>query len=293
MILGAHESIAGGAFKAFERAEADSAQSLQIFTKNARGWAAKPLSDEEVANFHAEARRTGIKVIAHCSYLVNLGSDDPAMRQKSLAGFTDELMRCQALGIPHLVVHPGAHADLATGIGLIARGLDECFAAAKGAKTEVLLEVTAGQGTSIGHRFEQLAQILDKTKHASRVGICLDTCHLYAAGYDLGTDEGYRKTIAELDSALGLKRVKALHLNDCKKPLGCRVDRHDEIGEGTLGIQAFARIMGDPAFEHCVGVLETPEPANYKKHLEKLRSLAGSSKGKAGAGANARSPRGG
>jgi deoxyribonuclease-4 len=277
MILGAHESIAGGAFKAFERAEADGAQSLQIFTKNARGWAAKPLTGEEISNFHSESKRTGFPAIAHCSYLVNLGSEDPVMREKSLAGFTDELERCHALGVPYLVVHPGAHADEKTGVALIARALDECFGRAKGAKTEVLLENTAGQGSSVGHRFEQLAAIIAASKHGKRLGVCLDTCHLYAAGYDIAHPKGYRETLAALEGTVGLARIKAFHLNDCKKPLGCRVDRHEEIGKGTLGLEAFERFVREPAFAEAVAVLETPEIANYKHHLTKLRSLAGQS----------------
>lgn len=273
MILGAHESIAGGPANAFERAAADGGQSLQIFTKNARGWQAKPLADEEAARFRSEAKRTGLPAIAHCSYLVNLGSEEPEMRSKSLAAFTDELLRCEALGIPYLVVHPGAHADEDKGLELIARGLDESMAAAKGASTCVLLEITAGQGSTLGYTFEHLARILGQVRHPKRVAVCLDTCHLYAAGYDIKTPAGYRRTLAQLDEAIGIEQVKAFHLNDCKKPLGSRVDRHEEIGDGELGLEAFRPLLNDPHFAEVVGVLETPEPSLYRRNLERLRSL--------------------
>ncbi|HEY3448558.1 MAG TPA: deoxyribonuclease IV [Myxococcales bacterium] len=272
MLLGAHESIAGGVSKAFERAEADTADCLQIFTKNARGWAAKPLESDEISAFKAQAKRTGLPAIAHCTYLVNLSSEDAELRKKSRAGFTDELSRCATLGIPWLVLHPGAHADLATGVGLIAEGLDQALGTVS-KEAGVLLEVTAGQGTSIGHRFEQIAQILEKTRHADRVGLCLDTCHLYAAGYDIRSAEGFARTMKELDQAVGLSKVKAIHVNDCKKPLGCRVDRHEEIGKGELGLPAFGHFLNEPRFAKALGILETPEPEQYKAELKKLRSL--------------------
>lgn len=274
MLLGAHESIAGGASKAFERAVADTAECLQIFTKNARGWAAKPLEPEEISAFKAEAKRTGLPAIAHCTYLVNLSSEDPELRRKSRSGFSDELSRCAALGIPWLVLHPGAHSDEKTGIGLIAEGLDQALGSvAKDAG--VLLEVTAGQGSSIGHAFEQLAQILDKTRNADRVGLCLDTCHLYAAGYDIRSPEGFAKTLRHLDEVIGLAKVKAIHVNDCKKPLGCRVDRHEEIGKGELGLAAFGLLLKEPRLGDALGILETPNPEKYKAELKKLRALAG------------------
>jgi len=271
MLLGAHESIAGGVAKAFARAEADGADCLQIFTKNARGWAAKPLEPPEVALFRAEARRSGLPVLAHCTYLVNLAAQDEALRAKSRAGFADELSRCDALGVPWLVLHPGAHADAEAGIALIAEGLD--LALGKAASAGVLLEVTAGQGTSIGHRFEHLSRILERTRWRDRVGICLDTCHLYAAGYDIGREDGYRATLQQLDRAVGLSRVKAIHLNDCKKPLGCRVDRHEEIGRGELGLAPFGFFLQDRRLSKVLGVLETPEPELYKANLQKLRRL--------------------
>lgn len=272
MILGAHESVAGGLSKAFERAEADTAECLQIFTKNARGWAAKPLEATEIEAFHSEARRTGLPAIAHCTYLVNLSSEDETLRAKSREGFTDELARCATLGIPWLVLHPGAHKDPAVGIGLIADGLNGALEKTS-SSAGVLLEVTAGQGVSIGHRFEQIAAILSKVEDRSRTGVCLDTCHLYAAGYDIGTAEGYAATMKELDATMGVGRIRAVHLNDCKKPLGCKVDRHEEIGDGELGLAPFAFFLDDARLEKVLGVLETPEPTKYKASLKKLRGL--------------------
>ncbi len=270
MILGAHESIAGGLSRAFERARADKADSLQVFTKNARGWAAKPLEPGEVDAFRSAALSTGLKAIAHCTYLVNLASGDPTMREKSLAGFADELARCGALGIPYLVLHPGANEDLDRGIELIAQGLDDSMGPGD---TEVLLEVTAGQGTSIGHRFEHLARILENSKRPERIGVCLDTCHLYAAGYDIATPGGYEKAMEALDHLVGLEKVKAVHLNDCKKPMGSRVDRHEEIGKGTLGLKAFAPWVNDPRFERVIAVLETPKSDNYAQSIKALKRL--------------------
>jgi deoxyribonuclease-4 len=273
MLLGAHESIAGGVSKAFERAQADTAECLQVFTKNARGWAAKPLEPEEISLFKAEARRTRLPAIAHCTYLVNLSAEDGELRRKSRAGFTDELSRCAQLGIPWLVLHPGAHADLAAGIALISEGLDQALASVP-KEAGVLLEVTAGQGTSIGHQFEQIAQILDKTRRADRVGVCLDTCHLYAAGYDIRSAEGFSRTLAQLDRAVGLAKVKAIHLNDCKKPLGCRVDRHEEIGKGELGLAAFGHLLREPRFDAVMGSRD-PGAREVQAELKKLRTLLG------------------
>lgn len=273
MILGVHESIAGGLAKAFERAVEDTASSIQIFTKNARGWSAKPLDPGEAAAFREAAARTGIPVIAHATYLVNLGTGEPQLREKSLAGLADELARCEALGIPWLVLHPGSNADLDRGIELIAEGLDEAIGRSGARKSGVLLETTAGQGTSIGWRFEHLARILERSKASGRIAVCLDTCHLYAAGYDLASPEGYAETMRLLDETLGLARVKAVHLNDCKKPLGSRVDRHEEIGEGLMGLQGFVPLLADPRLEQALGILETPEPKRYRENLDKLRAL--------------------
>lgn len=273
MILGAHESIAGGPAKAFARAEAHGAECLQIFTKNARGWHAKPLDPAEARLFRAEQQRTGFPVVAHASYLVNLGAEPGELREKSVAALADELGRCELLGIMGLVLHPGGHPDLERGMELIAAGLDEALELSGTGTPQILLETTAGQGSSIGWQFEHLAGIFERMKRPERAALCLDTCHLFAAGYDVASEQGYRETMGALDETLGLGRVKAVHLNDCKKPLGCRVDRHDEIGDGTIGLQGFALILNDPKLEGALGLLETPEPEKYPENLAKLRGL--------------------
>lgn len=273
MLLGAHESIAGGVSRAFARAEAHGAKSLQLFTKTARGWKAPPLADAERALFRDEAQRSKLPAIAHGSYLVNLGTEDVTLRGRSIECLLDELSRCEALGIPYLVIHPGGHPDEKTGLRQIARGLDEVHAATEGYAARICLENTAGQGSNLGWAFEHLAEILSQVRAPERLGICLDTCHLFAAGHDLSTEQGYARVMADFDARVGLDRVRCFHLNDCKKPLGCRVDRHEEIGEGTLGLECFRALVNDPRFAQTVGVLETPNPEHYPAALAKLRAL--------------------
>ncbi len=272
MLLGAHEGIAGGVSTAFARAEEDGADCLQIFTRNARGWAAKPLEDEEIARFRAEAKRTGKPVAAHSSYLINAAAPDPEIRRKSWAGLADELLRCEQLGIPALVFHPGSNPDEAEGLKLVAEGMAKALDAVPG-KALLLTETTAGQGASLGHAFEQLAAIRDGIPKAlrRRAALCVDTCHLFAAGYDLTTDEGYAATFDALERTLGLGLVKAFHLNDSKKGLGCRVDRHEHIGEGAMGRSPFRRLVNDARFAAVPAFLETE--LKYRENLAVLRSL--------------------
>lgn len=272
MILGAHEGIAGGVSTAFARAEADGADCLQIFTRNARGWAAKPLDPAEVSRFRAEAERTGKPTAAHCTYLVNLAASDREIRRKSWDALADELGRCAALGVPSLVFHPGSCEDEREGLGLIAEGMTEALERSPG-KAGLLLETTAGQGSSLGWRFEHLAALRAAVpgKLRRRVGVCVDTCHVHAAGYDLLTEEGYEATVKELDQVLGLELVKAFHLNDSKKERGCRVDRHEHIGQGALGKEPFRRLVNDPRFAAVPAFLETD--LRFKENLEVLRAL--------------------
>jgi apurinic endonuclease APN1 len=273
MHLGAHESIAGGLELAIGRAEADTCQSAQIFTRSGRSWLSKPLTQLEIARFSAERTRSRLPVVAHGSYLVNLASDDRVNRQKSIACFADEVERVEKLGCQALILHPGSNAHEKRGLKLIAEAIDEVVARTKNYSSLSVLEVTAGQGSCLGHRFEHLAEILSKVETPERLGICLDTCHLFAAGYDISTEAGYHKVMDEFDRRVGLKRVKAFHLNDSKKPLGSRVDRHENIGEGTLGLIAFRCLINDARFQDAVGILETPSPERYKESLALLRSL--------------------
>ena len=272
MLLGAHEGIAGGVSTAFTRAEADGADCLQIFTRNARGWAAKPLEAEEIARFKGEAKRTKLPTAAHSSYLINCCSEDADIRRKSWAGLADELGRCEALGIPSLIFHPGSHCDEAEGIRLVAEALERALDAVPG-KARLLVETTAGQGSSLGWRFEHVAAIRDAVPATKRprVGVCVDTCHVFAAGYDITHEAGYHRTIEELDRVVGLANVRAFHLNDSKKPLGCRVDRHEHIGEGAMGLAPFRFLVNDARFAELPGFVETE--SRWKENIEVLRGL--------------------
>ena len=272
MLLGAHEPIAGGVSKAFARAEADGADCLQIFTRNARGWAAKPLAEEEIDAFRGEARRTGKAVAAHSSYLINCASPDRDLRRKSWDALRDELGRCERLGIPALIFHPGSHDDEAEGIRLVGEAMTRAIEEVPG-KARLLVETTAGQGCSLGWRFEQVAAIRHAVpaKARRRTGVCVDTCHVFSAGYDLVSDGGYERTLEALDAAVGLGNVRAFHLNDSKRPLGCRIDRHEHIGEGTLGLGPFRRLVNDPRFADVPGFVETE--SRFKENIEVLRGL--------------------
>lgn len=272
MLLGAHEPIAGGVSTAFARAEADGADCLQVFTRNARGWAARPLEEDEVKRFHSEARRTGKPVAAHSSYLINCAAADREIRKKSWAALAEELGRCQQLGISALIFHPGSHEDAAQGGKLVAEAMERALEKAPG-KARLLVETTAGQGSCLGWRFEQIAEIREALPAAARrrTGVCLDTCHVFAAGYDLTTEDGYQRTMQELDATVGLANVRAFHLNDSQKPLGCRVDRHEHIGQGVMGLAPFRFLVNDPRFADTPGVVETD--SRFKENIEALRGL--------------------
>ena len=272
MLLGAHEGIAGGVSKAFARAEADGADCLQIFTRNARGWAAKPLDEDEIAGFRSEAQRTGKPVAAHSSYLINCASSDRVTRKKSWSALADELGRCDRLGIPALIFHPGSHESEAEGIRLVGEAMAQALAQVPG-KPRLLIETTAGQGSSLGWKFEQVAAIRDEVPGPDRrrVGVCVDTCHVFAAGYDIATEDGCGRVIEELDRTVGLKNVQAFHLNDSKKPLGSRVDRHEHIGQGALGLAPFRFLVNDARFAETPGFVETE--SRFKENIEALRSL--------------------
>jgi deoxyribonuclease-4 len=272
MLLGAHEGIAGGVSTAFGRAEADGCECVQIFTRNARGWSAKPLEEEEIAKFRAEAKRTGLAVAAHASYLVNAAAADAEIRRKSWDGLAEELARCEALGIPQLIFHPGSNPDEAEGIRIAGEGMARALDRTPG-KVKLLVETTAGQGSSLGWKFEQLGALRDAVPAPlrKRVAFCLDTCHVFQAGYELGSAEGYAATMAAFDRAVGLAHLQAFHLNDAKKPFGSRVDRHEHIGEGELGREPFRHLVNDPRFAKHPAFLETEE--RYPENLAVLRSL--------------------
>jgi deoxyribonuclease-4 len=260
--LGAHLSIAGGLPRAVDRAEASGCQALQIFTKSAGQWRAREIPPEEIALFKRRVRQTRIRpVVAHNSYLINVAAADPALRRRSIDALVEELDRAEALALDGLVMHPGSYTSGSEsgGLKLIADGLAEVLESRRVARARILLEHTAGQGTNLGHRFEHLAEIIDRLGGSPRVGVCLDTCHLLAAGYDICSEEGYRETFGQFGRLVGFSRLKAFHLNDSKKPCASRVDRHEHIGKGCLGLAPFRRILNDPRFAKLPMLLETPK----------------------------------
>ena len=260
-LLGAHVPTAGGLHHAPAHGRDIGATAIQVFTRNQRQWAARPLEKDEATAFREALAESGVRaVMAHGSYLVNLASPDPTLSARGREAFRVEMERCHALGIPSLVFHPGAHLGAGDEAGLrtVARGLDAVFAACRRAAVMPLVEITAGQGSCVGHRFEHLAEILTRVKSPERVGVCLDTCHLFAAGYDIATPRGYDKTLAEFDRVVGLGKLRAMHLNDSRTPMGSRVDRHAPIGEGSLGLRTFRRLLADPRLRDVPKVLETP-----------------------------------
>jgi len=271
--LGAHESVAGGVSLAFDRAAKHGARSVQIFTRSGRAWSSPPLAAEERRAFRRAARTTGVPAIAHGSYLVNLASEDPVVRTRSLEAVREELLRCEALGIPALVFHPGSHQSTRRGLRLVARALDEVHRALPGLSTRVCLEVTAGQGNCLGHRLEHVEEILARVDAPGRVGVCLDTCHLFAAGYDLSSEAGTEAVMDEAVRRFGQRRIRCFHLNDSLRPRGARVDRHADIGWGAIGLPAFRYLVNDRRFQQTPAVLETPDPGRYARGLRLLHSL--------------------
>jgi deoxyribonuclease-4 len=273
-------SIAGGYYKAVDAAAALGMTTVQLFTKNNNQWAGKPLSDEDVRLFRDALDRTGVqRPCAHDSYLINLASPDDALWHKSTAAFEVELQRAEALGLCGVVMHPGACLDSSEECGLdrIVQALDACCRKTPGFTTQTWLEITAGQGSCLGYRFEHLQYILDHVERPERYGVCLDTCHLLAAGYPLVSDEEFESTVQQLDATIGLGRVRALHLNDSKKGLGSRVDRHEHIGEGMLGLEPFRRILNDQRFSHLPMYLETKKEQRDGEEMDavNLRTLRG------------------
>jgi deoxyribonuclease-4 len=275
-LLGAHMSIAGGVQNAILQGKDVGCETVQIFTKSSRQWNAKPLSEEEIARFRTAKEETGItRVVAHDSYLYNFAAPNESLRKKSVAGLIDEMHRCEALSVAYLIAHPGAHvgAGEEAGIKTIAKSIDEMHKACPGFTTQLAIEITAGQGSNLGYKFYQVRQIIDATKAPERLRVCFDTEHAFAAGYDLRSKEGYDRTFAEFDEVIGFDRLVAFHINDAKKDLGCRVDRHEHIGKGFLGLEAFRLLLNDQRFWGLPMCLETPKSADCHEDRENLTTL--------------------
>lgn len=261
-MFGSHLSITGGMHNALIEAKHLGMDCVQVFTKNQRQWRVPPLTDEQIALWQQHQKETGItRVVSHDSYLINLASPAKENRKKSLALFREELLRCEALGIGDLVTHPGAHMGQGedAGVKRVAQSLDQLHKDLPGLKTVTCLEVTAGQGTTLGASFEHLRQIIDLVKEPDRLGVCLDTAHMLAAGYDLTSTKGCKSVLAELDDVVGLDQVRVLHLNDSKVPRGARVDRHEHIGHGHVSLDAFGVIVKHTRFKRLPKILETPK----------------------------------
>jgi len=249
---------------------------MQIFTKNQRRWAEPQLPPEEIGAFRRLQAETGIHpIVSHNSYLVNVGSPDDKSWRRSVDSLIRELERCEALGVPYVNMHPGSHLGSGeeTGLKRIAQGLDRAHSATPGYQVMILLETTAGQGSDLGYTFGQLAGIIEMVAHPERIGVCVDTCHIFAAGYELRTREGYEATFAELEELVGLQHLKAFHLNGCKGELGSRVDRHTHINEGELGLEAFRMLLNDPRFGDHPMLLETPKGEKMKEDIMNLAIL--------------------
>jgi deoxyribonuclease-4 len=280
MFIGAHMSVAGGVPTAFARGESVGCTALQIFVKNANQWQGKPIPEEHVREFAAERARTGIgPVVAHASYLINLASPDPALRRRSIAALVDELERCERLGVDGLVLHPGSHVGEGASRGLrrVAGGASRALDSTRGFRVKLLLETTAGQGTNLGSRFEDLARIRAGVRAPERVGTCLDTCHVFAAGYDLRTADAVRRTLDAFDGICGLDTLGAIHLNDSLKPFASRRDRHAHIGEGEIGRAGFGAFLTDPRVQAVPILLETPKGDDLRedaRNLKLVRALA-------------------
>ena len=269
-------SIGGGVHTAIERACSIGCTAMQIFVKNNMQWFARPLTTNEISAFLQHAQRAQLRsVFAHANYLINLASTNPQFHANSLRALTEELIRADQLELPFLVLHPGAHLGAGEEAGLqkVIASIDHVLSAIPTVKTKIALEITAGQGSCLGHTFQQIAFIRNRVREPGRVCVCLDTAHLFAAGYDITNNKAVKKTFAEFDRVLGREQLAAIHLNDSKTALGSRVDRHAHIGQGQIGLAAFRFIMNELQFRHIPKVLETPKDKDLREDVVNLRTL--------------------
>jgi deoxyribonuclease-4 len=275
-LIGAHTSISGGVPSSVDLAEKLNFSAMQIFSKNNNRWMAKSFTESVINEFKTKLNSSGIKfTVVHDSYLINLCSLNDDLLEKSRTAFLDELIRCEQLGIPYLNFHPGAHggAGEEEGIKLIAESLNIVHGKSKDYKTSSMIEVTAGQGSAVGYKFEHIRKIIDLVEQKERMSVCIDTAHIFAAGYDIRTPGAYEKTMKEFDEIIGLDRLKCFHMNDSKKELGSRVDRHEHIGKGFIGLEGFRNIMNDKQLERVPKILETPKGKEQLEDVENIKVL--------------------
>jgi deoxyribonuclease-4 len=278
ILLGAHMSIAGGVHMAIERGCSIQCTAVQMFVKNNMQWFARPLAREEIHAFLRHRQRGEmLSIFAHANYLINLAATNPQFHANSLRALSEELVRASQLELPFLVLHPGAHLGAGEEAGLekIIASIDAVLHALPKLKTKIALETTAGQGSCLGHSFEQIAFIIDNVRQPERVCVCLDTAHVFAAGYDIGSEPAVRKMFREFDRTIGLDCLAAIHFNDSKTPLGSRVDRHEHIGKGKIGLNAFRAILRDRRFRKIPKVLETPKGKDLREDVANLKTLRG------------------
>ena len=276
MLFGAHESIAGGVFNAIYYGQQATCDTVQIFNKSNSQWKAKLLTDEEVEQYFDAIKETGVTVTcSHTSYLINIASPNRALQNKSWRALKEEMERCQRLQIPNLVMHPGSHVGSGEKPGLtrVARNINKLFDALPDNSVTLCLETTAGQGSNLGHTFEELAFIIDRVEDKNRIGVCADTCHIFAAGYPISDPADYRKTIAQFDALIGLDKLKVIHVNDSKKPFGSRRDRHEHLGKGEIGLEAFRNLVNDRRLKKVPLILETPKGKELVEDIENLKIL--------------------
>ena len=278
LLLGAHMSIGGGVHTAIERGRSIKCTAIQMFVKNNMQWFARPLAREEIRAFLEHGQRGELlSIFAHANYLINLAATNPQFHVNSIRALSEELRRADQLELPFLVLHPGAHLGAGEEAGLekIVNSIDRVFRKIPKVKTRIALETTAGQGSCLGHRFEHLAYIIQNVHEPERLCVCLDTAHIFAAGYDIGSEAGTKKTFRQFDRVIGLNRLAAIHVNDSKTARGSRVDRHEHIGKGKIGLDAFRFIMREKRFRKIPKVLETPKGEDLREDVENLNTLRG------------------
>ena len=276
MQFGAHESISGGVFNAIERGQTATCDTIQMFNKSNSQWRAKRIEQAELDKYFEKIKETGVTVAtSHSSYLINIASPVKELYEKSYNALKEEMERCEMLKIPNLVMHPGSHVGTGEegGIKRIIKNLNKLFKELKNNSVCLLLETTAGQGSNLGYTFEQIGEMIDGVKVQDHIGVCLDTCHIFAAGYPIGDPKDYKKTMKKFDDIIGLDKLKIIHMNDSKKEFGSRKDRHEHIGKGHIGIEAFRNIVNDKRLKNIPMILETPKEEELKEDIENLKVL--------------------